>query len=415
MFALLFGLLLSDYMSQQVLSAVFPILKNEWALSDANMATLSSVVALMVGLLALPLALLADRWGRVRALVLMAVLWSVATLLCAVATGFHQMLGARFLVGVGEAAYGSVGMAVVLSVFAPRAHAALSGSFMAGGSFGSVIGVALGGVIAVHLGWRWAFVVMAMIGLALVAVFRVVVSESKLTEHAAQWDPNDVVDHPAPRAALVSVYTPSALCAYLGGGLQMFPAAALIAWLPSYFNRYYHLGTDKAAAAAAILVLLVSVGMVVCGVLTDRIGGADVGRRWTTAVVYCGVALVFLSAGFRLAPGTLSLLLLGCGALFAAGCAGPIAATVARLTHTSVRASAMGSLTLANNLFGLALGPLVVGILADRLGLATALQLAPLAYLAAIAVLLVGKRLDPGNARHKATTKQHCDVIGAWR
>lgn len=102
-FALTFGLLLSDYMSRQVLSAVFPFLKSEWALSDSQLASLTSIVALMVGLLTLPLSLLADRWGRVKSLVLMAVLWSAATLLCAVASNFEQMLGARFLVGVGEA------------------------------------------------------------------------------------------------------------------------------------------------------------------------------------------------------------------------------------------------------------------------------------------------------------------------
>src|SRR6478752_7728388 len=119
-FALTFGLLLSDYMSRQVLSAIFPFLKTEWALSDSQLASLSSIVALMVGLLTLPLSLLADRWGRVKSLVAMAGLWSIATLLCAVAGSYEQMLGARFLVGVGEAAYGSVGIAVVLSVFAPR-------------------------------------------------------------------------------------------------------------------------------------------------------------------------------------------------------------------------------------------------------------------------------------------------------
>ena len=93
------------------------------------------------------------------------------------------------------------------------------------------------------------------------------------------------------------------------------------------------------------------------------------------------------------------LTLIGIGAFFAAGSSGPAAAMVARLTHTSIRASAMGTLTVANNLLGLALGPVVVGLLADRLGLVAALQIAPLVYLGAIAALLLGRRLYPAGLR----------------
>ena len=90
------------------------------------------------------------------------------------------------------------------------------------------------------------------------------------------------------------------------------------------------------------------------------------------------------------------------GAFFSAGSAGPIAATVANLTHSSVRASAFGSLTLANSLLGLAAGPFIVGVLADKIGLAHALALAPLVYIPAIAVLLAGKRAYPAGLRKLA-------------
>ncbi|MFX8624821.1 MFS transporter, partial [Acinetobacter baumannii] len=78
-FALTFGLLISDYMSRQVLNAVFPLLKNEWLLSDSQLGLLSGIVALMVGLLTLPLSLMADRFGRVKSLAIMAPVWSLAT------------------------------------------------------------------------------------------------------------------------------------------------------------------------------------------------------------------------------------------------------------------------------------------------------------------------------------------------
>src|SRR4051812_50008243 len=78
-FTLTFALLLSDYMSRQVLSAVFPLLKADWALSDTQLGGLTSIVALAVGLLAVPLSLIGDRFGRVRSIVAMAAIWSLAT------------------------------------------------------------------------------------------------------------------------------------------------------------------------------------------------------------------------------------------------------------------------------------------------------------------------------------------------
>ncbi|WP_327151946.1 MFS transporter [Nocardia sp. NBC_01329] len=399
-FALAFGLLLADYMSRQVLSAIFPFLKTEWMLSDSQLASLTSVVALMVGLLTLPLSIVADRWGRTRSLVLMAVLWSAATLLCAVAASYEQMLGARFLVGVGEAAYGSVGIAVVLSVFAPRVHAALGGAFMAGGSFGSVLGVALGGVIAVQLGWRWSFATMAVFGLILAVLFRAVVTEAKLARYAT--DPVAVAPSAVDtvRAPVSTLFTnPAVLCAYLGSGLQIFTAAVLLSWTPSFFNRQYDLPPDKAGLVASIVVLFVGAGMVGCGYITDRVSRADMSRKWTTAVVFCLISLVCLTIGFGLGTGPAQLILIGIGAFFSGGSSGPTAAMVANLTHPSVRASAFGTLTLANSLLGLALGPFVVGVLADHIGLTDALRLAPLPYLLAIAAFIVGKRVYPAGLR----------------
>lgn len=404
--ALAFGLLLSDYMSRQVLSAVFPLLKSEWSLSDSHLASLTSIVALSVGILTLPLSLIADRFGRRRSLIVMATLWSIATLFCAVAQNYEQMLGARFLVGVGEAAYGSVGIALVLSLFRSELHASLSGTFMAGGSFGSVIGVALGGVIAVQFGWRWAFVAMAVLGLILVLAFRLVVNDARLVEHTVR---DQIADTPTGstrmRLPVSSLFTnPAVLCAYVGGGLQMFTAAVLLTWTPSFFTRSYGMELDKAALAAAGIVLLVGTGMVVCGMITDRVGRLDVMRKWYTAVAYCVISLVCLGVAFSLGTGTLQILLMCIGAFFAAGSSGPTAAMVANLTHESIRASAMGSLTVANNLLGLALGPFVVGVLADHLGLIQAMNLAPLVYIPAILALVLGRRLHPAGLRHLAAT-----------
>ncbi|MNF80426.1 putative MFS-type transporter EfpA [compost metagenome] len=113
----------------------------------------------------------------------MAMLWSLATLGCGLAENYQHMFVARFFVGVGEAAYGSVGIAVVLSVFPKSMRATLTGAFMAGGMFGSVLGMAFGGILAEHLGWRWSFAGMAIFGLVLALLYPLVVKQNLIGRH----------------------------------------------------------------------------------------------------------------------------------------------------------------------------------------------------------------------------------------
>jgi predicted MFS family arabinose efflux permease len=395
-FALAFALLLSDFMCRQVLAAVFPYLKTEWALTDTQLGALSSVVAVTVAVLTVPLSVLGDRFGRRRAILAMAGLWSLATLASALAAGYGQLLGARVLVGVGEAAYGSVGLAVVLTLFPASRRATLSGAFTAGASFGAVFGIALGGALASRFGWRWAVAAMAVVGLVLLMLFRRVVTEDRLARHAQPDAQPEGRPGGRLRPRLSAVLSPPAvLCAYVGNGLQLFVAGSLLAWLPSFLTRSHLLSAGAAAALAAGLLLLLGVGMIGCGMLTDRLARTQPLRRWTTASSYALGALVLLGAAFSLPAGPVQLALLGAGAFFAAGTSGPAGALVAELTPASVRASALGMLALANNLIGLAAGPLVTGALADQLGLAAALRIVPAVSLAAAAVLGVGRRITP--------------------
>src|SRR4051812_29097236 len=393
-FTLTFALLLSDYMSRQVLSSVFPFLKLEWALSDTQLGGLVSVVSLTVAALAVPLSLLGDRWGRVKSIVLMASIWSLATLGSAIAANYEQLMLARVFIGVGEAAYGSVGLAVVLAVFPVYRRASLTGTFLAGGSFGSVLGVALGGALAVQIGWRWTFAAMAIVGLVLVVLYRLLISDKKLDQYrvddAADGEP---VSRPGERAKLRTLFsTPSVIAAYIGSGLQLFIAGSLFAWLPSYVGRAYGLAPDKAAGIAAIAILLMGTGMIICGAVTDRLARTVAIRKWTTAIVYTTASLVFLGIGFFLPHGGVQLLLLAIGVFFAAGTAGPAGAMVTNLTHESIRATALGTLSVANNLLGLAAGSLVTGILADRFGLVGAMKIVPIVAVGALIALLIGRR-----------------------
>ncbi|MBB4980821.1 MFS transporter [Streptomyces nymphaeiformis] len=391
-FTLSFGLLLSDYMSRQVLNAVFPMLKAEWLLSDAGLGSLSGIVALMVGLLTFPLSLVADRWGRVKSLIVAATMWSLATLGCAVAASYGQMFLGRFVVGIGEAAYGSVGIAVVLSVFPVAMRATLSGAFIAGGAFGSVLGVAIGGAVAQQLGWRWAFGAMGVFGLVLTLVYAAVVTERRLTPQG-RWAGTGGGSRGRLKSLLPRLFSSvSVVSAYIGSGLQLFVAGSLIAWLPSYFNRYYDMPPAEAGGTAGLFALVIGVGMILGGIASDRLSRRSPVRKWVVAISCSLGSLVLLVVAFRLPAGPVQLLVLALGSLLCAGTAGPGAAMVANLTPAAVAATAFATLTLAQSLLGLAPGPAVTGLLADRLGLLHALRLVPLVAIGATVAFLIGRR-----------------------
>ncbi len=396
-FALSFGLLLSDYMSRQVLNAVFPLLKTEWALTDTELGALGGIVALMVGLLTFPLSILADRWGRVRSLTLMAALWSVATLGCALANNFGEMFIARLCVGIGEAAYGSVGIAVVLSVFPRHLRASLSSAFIAGGAFGSVLGMAAGGTLSAQFGWRWAFAGMAIFGLVLVVIYRALITEPRLKAQRLALGEDAPTETRreklALRALLSALFSArSILCAYVGSALQLLVMGALLAWMPSFLSRYYGMATDRAGITAAAFVLAAGAGMIVCGALTDWIARHAPSRKWLMAIAYSLTCCALLVVAFRLPAGAAQLALIGAGMVLVGGTAGPASAVVANLTNPAIHATAFATLTLANNLLGLAPGPFVTGVLADRIGLLGALQWVPLTGLLAAACFIAGRR-----------------------
>jgi MFS family permease len=94
----------------------------------------------------------------------------------------------------------------------------------------------------------------------------------------------------------------------------------------------------------------------------------------------------------------------------AAGTSGPAGAMVANLTPLPIHGTAFATLTLANNLLGLAAGPLLTGVLADALGLAHAFQLVPLVGLAAAAVFYFAKRHYLDDIQQVGRHARTCDV-----
>jgi MFS family permease len=396
-FALTFGLMMSDYISRQVLLAVFPFLKSTWGLSDTKLGSLVSIVALMVGVLSIPISFAADRWGRVKSIAAMACLWSLATIACGFATSYGQMFAARTVVGIGEAAYVTAGGAILMHAFPPRLRSTVMGLFLAGALFGSVVGVALGGVVATRFGWPSAFMAVGVPGLILAMLYPLLVRDyttvdlvsTTAEERKMSW--GEIVKS--------SLGVHSTIFGYVGGAFQLFASAALVAWIPSYLNRFYSLPPEQAAMKAALIVLVGGIGMSCGGFVADRLSVRNVRNKLRVPAGYAICSGVLFVAAFALPPGGLQFALIVAAALFVGGHMGPVAALAADLNHPGLRATALSVVTLVYNLLGLAPGPFVVGALSDQFGLRAAMMAIPLVCLVAAICFLIGSRYLPEDLR----------------
>src|SRR4051812_2000594 len=121
-FFLCFFLMLLDYMARQVVVSMFPVLKAQWGLSDMRLGALVSAVSLAVGVLSVPLAVIADRYSRVKAIAVMAIVWSAATAAGALAPNHQQPPLARFPVGGGGGGLGRTPPPLLSPLFPGRAR-----------------------------------------------------------------------------------------------------------------------------------------------------------------------------------------------------------------------------------------------------------------------------------------------------
>ncbi|HET9206455.1 MAG TPA: MFS transporter [Burkholderiaceae bacterium] len=359
-FAMTIGLMLVDYIDRQVIVSLFPYMKLEWALSDKQLGALVSVVSITVALGALPVALLADRYSRVKSIVVMATVWSLASISCMFTRNYSQMFVARAFVGLGEAGYGSVGAALIASIFPARMRSVLLAAFFAAASVGSVLGVMLGGLIAAKWGWKAAFGVVGLPGLVL-ALLYLKVRDYRTVALTPELDrATKSTGSTAKFIVQALVRSPTMLWVCLGGAAQLIVVSAVWSWLPSFLNRYHGVEPARAAVEAALVVMCGALGSLVWGSVADRMAQRRPRNKLLTITVLCLVALAVLLPTFggtgSLAPST-QFALIALGGFMMTCTVGPVSAVVIDVVHPGVRATGASVLALFQNLFGLALGP----------------------------------------------------------
>lgn len=360
-----------NYVDRQIIFSLFPAIRRDFGLTYLQLGSLATAFTVVLSLGSLPLGMLADRISRRLVISSGVLFWSGATFFCGLAGSFRSLLVARALIGVGEAAYAPAGAAVISATFPREVRARVQGAFDVGMFIGGSTGIALGGIVAQWLGWRPAFFLVGIPGLLL-----------GLSVMSLPEPPRSPSQERLPVRGLLRV--PAYLMVLAGGWFSSFAGYAYVAWGPNFVQEYKGFSPRDAGLALGLTMAVSGILGIVAGAsLADRLA-----RRWVwgrAAIIPVGFILGAPAIFYALHATSKFefLVFFALGAFLLSWYHGPVTATIHDLIPPRAHATALGFYYLFVNLFAMALAPLVVGKLADRAGLLTALH-------AAVAAQLVG-------------------------
>jgi len=391
-FVLLFLLYMFDYLDRMVVVSLFPFLKRDWGLTDTHCGLLVSAVYWSILVFTLPVSVLIDRWSRKKCIAWMSIAWGAATLACAFVGNFAQLFAARTAVGIGEAGYAPGGTAMISAIFPEHKRARMLGIWNASIPLGSAMGIALGGFIAEHYGWRHAFGVVAVPGILVALLFFFVRDYQTVALIQTVSDHRGVRRVPLGLRDVVRQFAGNRTLLFnnLGFAGNVFVTTALLSWLPTYFHRLEGLPVDKAGTKAAVIMLLAIVGAPLGGFLADRWFRTRRNARMLFPFLSSLLTTLILLAAFTLVHGPWQYAVLLLSGVTAVAFVPPAVSVTQDVVHPGLRAVSLSTNVIIQHILGSALGPPVTGALSDAFGLQTAMMVLPAFTFTAALLFLAG-------------------------
>jgi EmrB/QacA subfamily drug resistance transporter len=150
-----------------IVNVALPSIQSDLGFSQSSLAWVVNAYLIAFGGLLLLSGRLGDLIGRRRVFMVGLVVFTAASLLCAVAQSQEVLIGARFVQGVGGALTSAVILGMIVTMFPePREQAKAIGVYSFVASAGGSIGLLAGGALTEAINWHWIFFVNLPIGLA---------------------------------------------------------------------------------------------------------------------------------------------------------------------------------------------------------------------------------------------------------
>ena len=274
-----------------VLGAVIPTLKESGALGfTASSLTLASTVGLIgLGLGAVTVGPLTDRFGRRITLIASIALFSVMTLAIAVAQNVGQFTVLRFVAGLGLGAC----LPTALAFMTEHARSGRAGSAVTRMMTGYHVGAVLTALLALWLikdyGWESMFVVGGVLGLIALPVMWFKLPESASYLEASEARARGEVTRPVRSADVVKGrFLMVSIGLWVASFMGLLLVYGLNTWLPTIMGEA---GYSIQAGTGLLLVLNVGaiIGLLIAGSISDSRGNKP------TVLLWFGLAAVFLA------------------------------------------------------------------------------------------------------------------------
>jgi len=370
-----------NYLDRFLVPALLQSIKgSELQPSDFQLGMLGSGFILIYTLTAPVFGALGDRKSRPRWIAFGIFLWSAATALSGLARSYFTLLVSRALVGVGEAAYGTIAPSLLADYFPKRSRGRAFAIFFCAIPVGSALGYVFGGLIDKHFGWRYAFFVGGIPGILLAALTLFLrdpprgSGDDSSTERQSSVTKKDVVatyvGFLANRPYVLTV---------LGYAAYTFAVAGLAYWLPTFLERARGVSRESATVGFGAII-------VVTGFIGTFVGGWW-GDYWAKTSPH---AYLRLSAWTMLAAAPFAALALivptpeiyypavVIAQLLAFMSTGPINSAIVNYVSPGERASAVALSVFSIHALGDVWSPGIIGALSDVGSLAHAVLLVPI-------------------------------------
>lgn len=359
--AILTSINLLNYIDRFVFPAVSESIKRSSLHPSDAAIGLGSTAFLAVYLMASPFfGAVGDRPQRTRWVAAGIVFWSLATALGGLARTMPELLGARSLVGIGEAAYSAIAPAILADYFPEKIRGRAFAIFFAAAPVGAALGYGIGGFVDSHWGWREAFFVAGAPGLLL--AWLVLRMRAPVKSSMPLGAPPRAL-----RVYLRLARDPQYRLTVLGYAAYTFAVGGIGAWMPVFVQRAH--GVSSAVANNQLAGMLVVTGLV------GALGGGWIGdrmlRHYREAYLWLSGVTTLLAAplawiALTTANTTVYLITLFAAELLIFTCTAPINSKLIAMVPPGMRAAAMALCISTIHILGDLPSPTLIGWISDR-------------------------------------------------